>query len=240
VHEGAKLRKPIAMHDLRLSSFMADAEMTNEERSVWVSQALEKEGHVVVDEYLGLPLAKALHQQAQSLYAANQFRKALIGKNQSLTQNQAIRSDEICWLAGGVFGAPQSADSSVEHVPKVNSPLALFGQNIDALREALNRQMYLGLTGFECHLARYSEGAGYQAHLDVHHKSEARVLSFVYYLNPSWRKEHGGEVKFYEPDFEVEPILDRLVIFISAEKRHEVKQARRERFTLTGWMRRNA
>lgn len=239
MHEGVHLRKRYRKTTFvfRLL-FMSGAPRSIEEQSIDVAEALDQSGHAIVDGLLGKALSLEVHREVKSLYEAKYFRDALIGKNQTLTHNNDIRSDEICWLAGGVFGASRGDTSRGEFVPPNHSALATFGQNMEALRVALNHRLFLGVQNFECHLARYAKGAAYQAHLDVHQKSAERVLSFVYYLNPAWKKAHGGELKFYGPDLEVEPLLDRLVVFISAEKLHEVKEARQERLTLTGWMRR--
>jgi SM-20-related protein len=62
-------------------------------------------------------------------------------------------------------------------------------------------------------------------------------------LNHDWKPEHGGQLRIYkngedESDFvEVLPEFGRFVCFLSGSVYHEVMPAHRERFSLTGWLR---
>ena len=62
----------------------------------------------------------------------------------------------------------------------------------------------------------------------------------VLYLNPGWQPADGGVLRIYNADesfFTVEPIAGRLVCFLTAGREHEVMQARRERLSVSGWVR---
>ncbi len=76
--------------------------------------------------------------------------------------------------------------------------------------------------------------------------SPTRKLTAIYYLNPDWKPEHGGKLRLFrtasqgslrdkatwvgwrrdlpgeDPHWDVEPLLDRLIIFRSDLVEHQV------------------
>jgi SM-20-related protein len=114
---------------------------------------------------------------------------------------------------------------------------------LDRIRAAINRTAFLGLAEFEAHYAAYPPGAGYARHRDRFRDSDARVVSWVTYLNPEWRDEDGGALRLYTEDGQGgERTIDRLptggsICFLS-EIEHEVRPAHRPRHSIAGWMRR--
>lgn len=149
------------------------------------------------------------------------FRPAAIGSQQLLTSQ--IRGDEICWWQ------PESPS------PTQTSLLSL----INHFKIFINRNLYLGAHEIELHYAIYGSGAGYQRHLDQIRGSQRRQISFVFYLNKNWRSQQdGGELILYtrtEP-VTIEPEAGTCLCFLSSEIEHEVRPARRERLSLTGWL----
>lgn len=135
-----------------------------------------------------------------------------------------IRGDRICWL-----------DESL--APEVFALL----QN---LQQLLNKNLYTGLTHFECHFACYEPGKGYDTHIDQRQNAlgadSTRVISFVLYLNANWQPKDGGqlEIQMKDDPFFVEPHGGTLVLFDSANVPHQVLAAHRTRWSLTGWFRR--
>ena len=112
---------------------------------------------------------------------------------------------------------------------------------MELLRQTLNRELTLGLFGFEAHLALYPLGARYRCHIDQFQNEGDRVLSTSLYLNPGWGVEDEGSLRIYldEPEsapFEdVLPVGGTLVCFLSGRFHHEVLPSRRERLAATGW-----
>lgn len=170
-----------------------------------------------VDEAQARLLAKELRRRDQ----AGLFHAASIGRGETLNLNPNVRGDRICWLEEDEVPPP-----------------------LQALQTQLNRQLYLGIKEFECHFAIYRPGGLYQKHLDAHHRSAARVVSAVLYLNESWCESDGGELLIYEPSDNtkvakiVPPLMGTLALFLSQEVWHEVRPTSRERLSLTGWYRR--
>lgn len=69
----------------------------------------------------------------------------------------------------------------------------------------------------------------------------------IYYLNPHWKAENGGQLRLFLPQNQtselqeetevvVDPLGDRLLIFQSATVEHEVLASNAPRYALTLWL----
>lgn len=182
--------------------------------------AIEKDGLAVIDDFFE---SDALRTEAQERFASGHFRPAAVGKKKSTLEK--IRSDQIEWW------------EATSLTPVQNS----FVQKLDLLREACNRELFLGLFDWEGHYAHYDVGAYYEKHLDRFEVDDRRTLSTVFYLNESWESQQGGQLVVYPPKAApraILPLQGRLVVFLSDRIPHEVKPAGRERLSVTGWFRR--
>jgi SM-20-related protein len=167
-----------------------------------------------------------LHLQANTALIA-----AAIGRGGSHRTLDEIRGDRTCWLDD----------------PRCGPAAAEFLSALDRIRLAINREAFLGLAEFEAHYAAYPPGAGYARHRDRFRDSDARVVSWVSYLNPDWNADDGGALRLYAPGDAshgeiTETSIDRLpfggsICFLS-DLEHEVLTAHRERHSIAGWMRR--
>jgi SM-20-related protein len=187
----------------------------------------------VLDGWLGRPAALAIAAAAEEVAAAGLLRPAGMGPWARL--EAADRGDRIAWLDPDADGA-------------TSLPLAvreLHGQFV-ALGDALNREAYLGLDVLELQLALYpGGGARYARHRDAlagvaPPGRPPRRLTAIYYLNDGWEPSHGGQLRLYPPASptaprDVEPLLDRLLLFLSAEVEHEVLAAHHPRLAITAW-----
>ncbi|MGK9066316.1 2OG-Fe(II) oxygenase [Stutzerimonas chloritidismutans] len=147
-----------------------------------------------------------------------------IGRGEAVAVREGIRGDQIQWLEPG-----QSAlcDGYLERM--------------DALRQALNQALFLGLEEFECHFALYPPGAFYQTHLDRFRDDDSRCVTAVLYLNPDWQPADGGELRMHFADGtqrDIPPLGGDLVVFLSGDFPHEVRVTHADRLSLTGWFRR--
>jgi SM-20-related protein len=167
-----------------------------------------------------LPLAEVRALRALSL----PLRPAGVGRGANRVEASAIRGDAIAWLEPD---RPATGD---------------LLRRFDTLRQTLNATFFLGLKRVEAHLACYPPGAGYARHLDRFRDDDARVISAVLYLNEGWDPTEGGQLRLY-PDasdaIDVQPEAGTLVLFRSADLPHEVLPARRERWSVAGWFRRD-
>ena len=113
-----------------------------------------------------------------------------------------------------------------------------------ALRDSLNRSAYLGLDRMEVQVARYpGGGAAYRRHRDAFPAPPGgrpnRRVTAIYYANPAWDPAGGGALRLHVGDgpVDVEPVLDRLLVFQSERVEHEVLPARVPRCAVTAWFR---
>lgn len=172
-------------------------------------------------------LTRELAAECRARAARGELAPAAVGRGQGQQVREGVRGDRILWLEAGKSAV---ADRYLAWM--------------DALREALNEGLYLGLADFECHFACYPPGAFYQRHLDRFRDDDRRTVSALVYLNDDWQAAHGGALRLYLAEGETERALDvlpqggTLVVFLSAELPHEVLPATRERLSLTGWFRR--
>ena len=108
----------------------------------------------------------------------------------------------------------------------------------------LNEALFIGAQEAELHFARYAVGAFYRTHRDRFRDDDARLVSLVFYLNDDWSGDAGGELVLYGDDdggevvARVQPRAGTMVCFLSDRFPHEVLPANRERYSLTGWLRR--
>jgi SM-20-related protein len=170
-------------------------------------------------------LWQKLFEQAQSLQNLNQFKPAEIKNSITQGQSQLIRNDLIHWLKD---------DTAVEYEE-------IFNKQIDHLMTQIKNYFRIGLDHFEAHYAVYPQNHFYQRHSDQKKENNKRHFSFVYYLNPKWRPEYGGQLIGYlgntsQQLFEVFPIGGTLALFKS-DLEHEVRPSHATRFSITGWMR---
>ena len=194
----------------------------------WIAEQLAGPGWVVCPEFLDTAAVRALATESRAQWEEGQFRAARIGIGDSLQLRPEIRSDYVHWLDENALSPAQQG----------------YFAAIDALRRQLNQQLYLGLFGFEAHLAVYPPGASYRRHLDQFRGAAHRQVSCILYLNTDWGPEDGGQLRLYPADqpagVDVQPRAGTLACFLSADIEHEVLPARRERFSLTGWLRTRA
>lgn len=176
---------------------------------------------------LGLEACRELREAARAERERGGFRKAGVGRGKAWRLDPLLRGDEVSWVGA-------QAGHSVRD--------GVFGE-FRRLGPELNRRLFLGLVDYEAHLAVYPAGAAYHRHRDHFLGSESRVVTTTLYLNEEWEASDGGEIRLFVPDaapVEILPVGGTLVVFLSQDFEHEVLPARRERWSWTGWFRRNS
>ncbi len=176
----------------------------------------------VVPGFFDTTLCNALYQELKQRTETQALDKARVGKDERQTRIKEIRGDAIHWLDGETKAQQQ------------------FLAIMDSYRQALNRQLFLGLDELEVHFAHYPLGMGYQKHLDSFQNSNLRRITVVAYLNPDWNEGDGGQLQIFDGDkivSEVSPQGGTLVSFVSEEISHQVAITHRERFSIAGWFR---
>lgn len=192
-----------------------------------ILDALAERGWCVVADFLPRERVDALRDLCLARHAAGTFHRAGVGSRAAAVVNE-LRADAILWV--------ENDDP--------NPALRAYLDATEALRQAVNRDLYLGLDQLEAHFAVYPEGGYYKRHLDRFRDDDRRALTAIVYLNDDWTAEDGGLLRFW-PDpsgagepLEIVPAGGTLVTFLSDRFWHEVLPARRPRLALTGWFKR--
>jgi SM-20-related protein len=195
-----------------------------------VAAELTAHSWTVMPDFLGSAACAALVAEIKIMAANDTLRTAGVGEGSRRQVQVEVRSDEIHWIDEETSSGPQEA---VMH-------------QLEVLRTALNRRLFLGLNELQAHLSVYAPGGSYKKHLDTFRDSSRRVVSCVVYLNPDWSAIHGGELRLYSRTDhsavarDVAPVGGTLVCFLSAEIAHEVLVTVHDRYSVAGWFSRDA
>ena len=191
---------------------------------------LRDHGFVVAGQFVPEPLVAELLAEAESHERRREMRQAGVGRGERRTIASGERRVESRWLEGA-----SQAERRL---------LAIA----EALRLAINRQLYLGLFDLEAQQLHYPPGGFYARHLDSLAGARNRIVSLVLYLDAGWGEADGGELLIWRageaadavPAAIVRPEAGTLVLMLSEEIPHEVRPARRSRHAVAGWFRVNA
>jgi SM-20-related protein len=188
-----------------------------------LADALRTHGACWIAGWPDAGLRDALRQDLQRLQTAGELSPAAVGRSDGRALRSDIRADATRWLDD----------------PRCGDAARTFLVQLDDVRALLNRSLYLGLTECEAHYAAYLPGGGYARHRDRFRDSDARVVSWVSYLNPDdWSQHDGGALRLYAGEESVDlPPTGGSVCFLS-ELEHEVLPTNRERLSIAAWFRR--
>jgi SM-20-related protein len=185
-------------------------------------QSLGERGWFTRASFLGETEARAVHAEAKARVEAGQLRPAGIRRGADHTLDRSTRGDFITWVT------PEEQGSAIGQLREAYATLG----------ETLSAEAFLGLGRFDLQLAWYpGEGARYARHFDAFPGQSNRRVTAIYYVNPDWVPAHGGLLRLYPEGgpVDVEPTLDRLVVFLSERIEHEVLPAHGPRLALTAW-----
>jgi len=177
----------------------------------------------IVDDFFSEIETTSLRDTLLSKHQEDEFKKAAIGNQFNEQIVKSIRGDFISWI-----------DEN-----NANEAESLFFRKVDDFIQYMNRTCFLGIQDKEFHYALYPEGTFYKKHLDTFQNDSRRKLSIVCYLNQeNWKEEFGGELVIYKENEEIAilPMKGRVVIFESQVLEHEVKPVKKERLSITGWL----
>lgn len=192
-----------------------------------ILDALVNQGWCVWPDFLPANPVARLADECRRRHAAGAFHTAGMGAGQARVVSE-LRGDHVLWL--------EAEDP--------HPAVAEYQAHLEGLRQAVNRELYMGLRDLESHFALYPSGARYQRHLDRFKDDDRRALTAIVYLNGEWTAGDRGQLRFWtDPGgigeaLEFLPLGGTLVTFLSDRFWHEVLPARRERLALTGWFRR--
>ncbi len=191
---------------------------TEEQWSHWFD-TLATNDFVYIDGFLSenqrIPLIDFFSEKEKN------FQPAKVGQAQIEKRMPEIRSDMTFWL-------DKERDISIRY----------FFDLIEQIIERIKRELFLSLQGYEFHFALYPPGGFYKPHLDQFDSRSNRMISFILYLNENWEPGDGGELRIHKDNdfFDIQPLMNRAVIFRSDCVLHEVLPALKMRKSITGWL----
>ena len=190
-----------------------------------IAQQIEKQGYIILPDFLSIDLLQALQLRIESLNET-ELKEASIGRGGNQEVNQNIRRDKTYWL------------------DKKNKIDNQYLELMEGVKDSINQLLFLGLFDYESHYAVYQQGDFYKKHVDALKGKSNRVLSSVCYLNKQWSKNDGGELIIYNKDKgnlieRILPEAGTLVLFLSEEFPHEVLAPSKTRYSIAGWFRVN-
>lgn len=176
----------------------------------------------VVDNFISKHLIEKLYEIALIRFEEGKFKQAGIGKDDLFQKEKAVRSDKIQWL-----------DKSI-----AVEPVKEYFTIVEGFVEYLNRTCFTNINDYEFMFAIYKKGTFYKRHFDRFVNDDSRQFSIITYLNSDWKPGNGGELVLYLPDETkiIEPIAGRMVFFRASEIEHEVLEVKKERISITGWL----
>ena len=199
-----------------------------EENLSRIVEGIYEKSYAVIDDFVDEIFRKALFDEQTDLLESGKFRKAAVGTGEQKQVRPEIRSDEVLWIEAQNLSLLQSE----------------YWKRVEEIRLALNRRCFLGLQSFEAHFARYPIGSFYKRHLDQFQQVPYRAVTVILYVNDAWTEADEGALRMYLPmEDDKEEVLDllplpgRLVVFLSGEIPHEVLPTKKERNSITGWLR---
>lgn len=188
-----------------------------------LADALSASGACRIAAWPDPALREGLRRDLLRLQASGALARAGVGRGGGHALRADIRTDATLWLDD----------------PRCGEPARAFLARMDALRTALNRSLFLGLAECEAHYAAYPPGGGYARHRDRFRDSDARVVSWVSYLNDDdWGPGDGGALRLYLRDDAVDLSPAGGSVCFMSELEHEVLLSTRERLSIACWMRR--
>ena len=181
----------------------------------------------VQDAFLPAGLLSNLQKEIKIMEEKRHFRPARVGSGPDSRLVPEIRTDLVMWLDPDNLSVCQKE----------------YWNIIDVLKNEINRNFYLNLREFEAHFTIYKPGAFYKKHIDQFARVKQRTISCILYLNENWIEDYGGQLRIYinnedesESFLDVLPLPGTFVCFRSDKTYHEVLPANRERYSLTGWL----
>ncbi|CAM9544677.1 unnamed protein product [Pylaiella littoralis] len=217
-------------------------------------------GVVVKDGFLGREQALRSYEAALAVEKGGEMKPAGMGRGDGVWHGQQSRGDNILWITEGLRGRgklPEGLENLLGHLSVLKGPL-----NDSSGSGPRSCSVGLGLVNTtSVQLASYpGDGRGYVRHRDTPESAQGseeaeRKITALYYLNPDWKPPMGGELRVHldsTPEVEVagrprradgsggrtwdiEPVLDRLVLFRSDLVDHEVLPAFSPRLAVTLW-----
>jgi len=188
-----------------------------------ITNQLINKGFAIVDNFFGAQLCHLYRSEAENLWKKNLMVASKSTRWDHLT-NSVITYDKYnvqsTQLLGGemYFDAPRLHEYVFAMVPAIVPIISEVFPEAQLSNNLASNKLAVCL----------GNGSSYDKHFDNSCSDDARKLTVLYYLNPSWIPEHGGYFRAYHTKDEYEdiaPVGDRLLVFWSDRLEHSVLES---------------
>lgn len=201
---------------------------------------LDSRYYSVIDGFLGTEMATEVRATAVALNSVGKLTDGKLGGGRTGAnlnyQMKHVRGDRVGWFSG----LEPNCGGIAQIILRMDHIVYQLARSMPALRRRCIERQQAMVTCYP------GGGARYIKHCDNPNRN-GRILTAIYYLNPSWASGDGGELRIHGPANDsaaqvgsgvedVAPLFDRLVLFFS-DKRvpHEVLPCNKSRYAVTVW-----
>ncbi|GAQ88896.1 N-acetylglucosaminyltransferase family protein [Klebsormidium nitens] len=187
---------------------------------------LARSGYALVQGAVTKELVTAARSCADCALEGEMTAAKMGGGAETQWIDQHFRGDRRMWLKPAQVLQPgwESFQALTQMLLRLKQPLQEAGYDVS------------GPVSFQ--LACYpGGGAGYVRHRDRSPSSPHRTVTVLYYLNPEWTPNDGGQLRLFLKDgasIDLPPMGGNVVLFESGME-HEVLPAHAKRFAVTAW-----
>jgi len=211
-----------------------------------ICAALRNQGYAIVDNIFGNEISLQLRNEVKALrnyMHTNCTHLVSNAGNRSLVPKKDIYEAEL-----------------IQPETQAIAPMCSLLQHSDSLRKALSPALekkhsaaapspsHAPATATDHHLSHQAiklqwnagDGGCFPMHFDTDAFVDNRVITAIWYQNPKWEPEHGGELRLYpfpsRHPVDISPVLDRMVLFSSKKMVHRVLPSFADRYCFTIWL----
>ncbi|KAF0720526.1 Aste57867_245 [Aphanomyces stellatus] len=197
-------------------------------------QGLAKDGFCILHDFASKNVALAMRTEAERLFAEGH-----------MFQSMSVDEHGNSFPKDNVF-ASELDGHEWDLAPTILHYTRSVMLQAPAMLNELFPEIQISSRAYASKLAvSLGDGASYPKHCDTAGLPDQRKVTMVYYLNPSWKPAHGGQLQVYTNDGVevVEPRADTLAVFWSDQVVHDVvpcenspSDVMAQRFALTLWL----
>ena len=204
-------------------------------------EGLTTHGHFWADGFLSNEYCEMLRAEAVALYETD----PTFVKSQS-TRWCPVENKQIYYDKHNVFSMQLQGGDAYFAAPRLHEYIvAMVKAIVPALQRGFPEAQLSAKMASNKLAVCVGNGSAYDKHFDNSGFDDTRKVTILYYLNPRWSPELGGEFRIYKQNsttIDVAPLGDRLMVFWSDLLVHSVQPSfaprgkQDHRYALTLWL----
>mmetsp|Transcript_42892 Transcript_42892/g.100657 ORF Transcript_42892/g.100657 Transcript_42892/m.100657 type:complete len:837 (-) Transcript_42892:98-2608(-) len=205
-----------------------------------LSEQLDREGFVLVDDFLPPQDVQLIRDANEELYRSEDMQPGLTTGGSDRV-GLPHRGDMLRWVGyGGTTPAEQGTHLLADSIETLVGGMRDCSEAGSLVGKELSTLQFRSEMMLTCYPG--SSRARYFRHSD-NSSGNGRLVTAILYLNKGWQQGDGGELRLFNPGaqnmkvkHEVQPIWNRLLLFWSTDRcPHEVLSACKDRYAATVW-----